>query len=101
VKCPYCGLFNPDNAHFCDCGYDFQAGAQSPVYRRLVQQKKRQDGIRTMLIGGLVCMAGIVVTAGSLLLAAQAGGGLYLIAFGAIVGGAIQFSRGLAFWTRP
>jgi uncharacterized membrane protein YvbJ len=23
MKCPKCGLYNPDNAMFCDCGYNF------------------------------------------------------------------------------
>jgi hypothetical protein len=23
MKCPHCGLFNPDTALHCDCGYDF------------------------------------------------------------------------------
>ncbi len=26
VKCPLCGLFSPDGAMRCDCGYDFVAG---------------------------------------------------------------------------
>jgi hypothetical protein len=24
TKCPNCGLFNPDSAERCDCGYDFR-----------------------------------------------------------------------------
>ena len=24
LKCPQCGLFNPDTAQRCDCGYDFE-----------------------------------------------------------------------------
>jgi hypothetical protein len=24
-KCPHCGLFNPESAQRCDCGYDFEA----------------------------------------------------------------------------
>lgn len=23
MKCPYCGLINPETALRCDCGYDF------------------------------------------------------------------------------
>jgi hypothetical protein len=25
MQCPNCGLFNPDSAQRCDCGYDFQS----------------------------------------------------------------------------
>src|SRR5262245_32656273 len=27
MKCPNCGLFNPDSAQRCDCGYDFASGS--------------------------------------------------------------------------
>lgn len=26
MKCPHCGLINPETAQRCDCGYDFQKG---------------------------------------------------------------------------
>jgi hypothetical protein len=32
VTCPRCGLFNPDEALRCDCGYDFAAKAVRPSY---------------------------------------------------------------------
>jgi len=31
-KCPRCGLFNPENAQRCDCGYDFQKGTVKKAY---------------------------------------------------------------------
>ena len=32
MKCPVCGLFNPDSAQRCDCGYDFQSGKLKKSY---------------------------------------------------------------------
>jgi len=35
MKCPQCGLFNPDEAQRCDCGYDFtttRGHAEPPTY---------------------------------------------------------------------
>jgi len=29
-ECPHCGLFSPDEASRCDCGYDFRAQALTP-----------------------------------------------------------------------
>ena len=51
-------------------------------------------GRRNMAIGGLVCVIGLVVTLGSMA-AAGDGGGRFVIAWGAIVWGAVQFFRGM------
>ncbi len=51
-------------------------------------------GNSNMMIGGIVCLLGIVVTVGSCLAAGE-GGGRYVIAWGAILWGGIQFFRGL------
>jgi hypothetical protein len=48
-----------------------------------------------MLIGGGICLLGLVITIGSCLAAGE-GGGRYYIAYGAIIWGAIQFFRGLS-----
>jgi hypothetical protein len=53
-------------------------------------------GKRNMAIGGVVCVIGLVVTIGTLAAASGSGGGSYVIAWGAIVWGAIQFFRGAA-----
>ena len=56
----------------------------------------REAGAKNMLFGALWCIGGIVVTAWAYHEAATAaGGGTYVIAWGAIVFGAIQFFRGL------
>src|SRR5436190_15390434 len=38
MKCPHCGLFNPDSAQRCDCGYDF---ASQQVLSSYLKQKPR------------------------------------------------------------
>lgn len=32
MKCPRCGLFNPDTAQRCDCGYDFETKTVQRAY---------------------------------------------------------------------
>ena len=51
-----------------------------------------------MLFGALWCVGGLVVTIGGYVLAAKNGGGSYMIFWGAVIFGAIQFFRGLAQW---
>jgi hypothetical protein len=54
----------------------------------------QEAGQKDMLYGALWCIGGIAVTVGTY--SAASGGGTYVIAWGAIVFGAIQFFRGLA-----
>jgi hypothetical protein len=51
-------------------------------------------GPRNMAIGGFICLVGIVVTVGTMAMASEAGG-RFILAWGAIACGAIQFFRGL------
>ncbi len=51
-------------------------------------------GQRNMVIGGIVCLIGIVITLGTMSAAMQSGGGQYIIAWGAVVFGGFQFFRG-------
>lgn len=55
----------------------------------------KEAGKKNMLFGALWCIGGTVVTIGTYA-AASDGGGTYVIAWGAIIFGAIQFFRGLA-----
>jgi hypothetical protein len=75
----------------------FDAAAASAVVERADQTKneRRVAGRRHMIMGGVVCVVGIVITAWSYAVAEEGGGGSYVIAWGAIVFGAIQFVRGL------
>ena len=55
----------------------------------------RKAGMRDVIIGGLVCAVGTIITIGSYAAASSPTGGRYVIAWGAIVFGGIQFFRGL------
>jgi hypothetical protein len=56
----------------------------------------KEAGQKNMLFGALWCIGGIAVTAITYQAAAGGGGGSYVVAWGAILFGAIQFFRGLA-----
>lgn len=51
-------------------------------------------GRRNMAIGGVVFLIGVIVTVATYAAASGPGGGRYVIAWGAIVFGALQFLRG-------
>lgn len=58
---------------------------------------RKKAGKKNMLFGALWCIGGILVTAWTYGVAAsRSSGGHYIVAWGAIVFGAIQFFRGLA-----
>ena len=54
-----------------------------------------QLGLRNMAIGAVVCIIGIVVTGRKSCWRRASGGGDYVVAWGAIVFGGIQFLKGL------
>jgi hypothetical protein len=56
--------------------------------------KSRING--NMLIGAAICIAGIVITIVTFSYAAKIGGGTYIVAWGAILFGALQFLKGAA-----
>lgn len=58
------------------------------------KQHAKSGAGRDMAIGALICAVGVVITIVTYS-AASAGGGRYVVAYGAIVVGAIQFLRGL------
>jgi hypothetical protein len=97
-KCPNCNLINPDEGERCDCGYDFSSGSVQRSYATSSKvdqrQARREDAEKDMLHGALWCVGGIVVTVATY--AAASGGGAYVVAWGAILFGAIQFLRGAA-----
>lgn len=51
------------------------------------------SGVTNMLVGGIVCFIGVAVTVGSYVAAEP--GGVFLLAYGPIIFGGIQFVRGL------
>ncbi|MCB9452279.1 MAG: hypothetical protein H6672_12630 [Anaerolineaceae bacterium] len=64
---------------------------------RLRRETVRKAAQRNMMVGGAICVIGLVVTILSYnAAAASPTGGRYIIAWGAVIFGAIQFFRGLS-----
>ena len=96
-KCTYCGHENADNAAQCGaCGTSLatERNASQPS-RAPSENPTRTVADKRMLYGALWCMGGILVTALTYAAASGPGGGTYVIAFGAIIWGAVQFLSGL------
>lgn len=68
---------------------------KNPEQRDISRAAGGGGGNTNMWIGGIVCLIGLVITIGSCLAAGE-GGGRYMIAWGAIIWGGIQFFRGLS-----
>ena len=56
--------------------------------------QRRSEATKNMIVGGLWCVGGIAITAATY--SSADGGGTYVVAWGAIIFGAIQFFRGAA-----
>ena len=81
-------------ARTADVGTDAEQPGAMPV--PAITGNLRSIGLRNMVIGGLVCIAGAAITIYSYESAASnAQGGSYTVAWGAVLFGAIQFLRGL------
>ena len=59
----------------------------------ILTEAQKNAGIRNMAFGALWFLGGTAVTAGTYI--AASGGGFYVVTFGAILFGGIQFFRGL------
>ena len=57
------------------------------------KQEKREAGNKNMLYGALWCVGGLLVTI--LTYSAASDGGTYVVAWGSVIFGAIQFFKGL------
>jgi len=96
--CNYCGRENAEGATFCaGCGTSLlPEGAAEPSPQPIVARiQVPSSPERQMLYGGIVCVAGIVITGVTYLAASGPGGGTYLVAWGAILFGGLRFFRGL------
>jgi hypothetical protein len=79
-------------------GKGLDAASANSIVCTLQEARKRlmrAAGRKNMIVGGLVCLVGLAVTVFTMQAAANAGGGRYVVAWGAVVFGAIQFFRGL------
>ncbi|HMB25750.1 MAG TPA: hypothetical protein VKP08_23070 [Anaerolineales bacterium] len=95
-KCPHCGLWSTDSALQCDCGYDFVSNTVKEPYSALPHPSKEElneRGKKDMMYGALLFVGGLIVTGVSY--AAASNGGTYVIAYGAVIYGLIQFVRGI------
>ena len=74
----------------------FDPAAASAIVERANRTKdeRRVAARRHMIMGAVVCVIGIVITAWSYAAAEEGGGGSYVVAWGALVFGAIQCFRG-------
>lgn len=66
MKCPHCGLINPDIAERCDCGYDFTAKTVEQAYAHAEPEKKAPKsprGLRVLVFAGW-CIASIIFLVG-------------------------------------
>ncbi len=62
---------------------------------RVKSRAMRSAGLKNMGIGALFCIGGIVATVVTYSMAADSGGGTYIIAWGPAIFGGFQFFRGL------
>jgi hypothetical protein len=75
-----------------NAAYSMQAGELTPAGRTVSASKHQGRMIR----GGLICLVGLAVTIGTLLMAQE--GGRYVIAWGAVIFGGFDFLAGLVGW---
>src|SRR5262245_58110945 len=104
-QCPNCREYI--NTHMTECRFchtpisatDAQAAATKLDRENNVEEPIRGDrdeAMRNMTVGGLWCVGGLVVTGITYGVASSgSGGGSYVVAWGAIIFGGIQFLRGL------
>jgi phage FluMu protein Com len=90
MDCPTCGnrlrVPEPEEA-------EQQVEKSQAAARYKTRTQTNKAAIANIVIGGLICVVGTVVTVGTFLCAANDGS--FLIAWGAIVFGGIQFFKGL------
>ncbi len=61
MKCPNCGLINPDTAYKCDCGYNFETRKVDP--KRLDERDKQLQEDKDTRIEKVFGIGGIFVGA--------------------------------------
>ncbi len=109
MKCPNCGSRTTDvelasfDGHCIGCRKSYDQAPLGgigkpeapPCEVDLDDLTLGETGSHNMLFGALWCLGGMVVTAATLATAYSLGGGVYVVASGAIIFGALQFFRGV------
>jgi uncharacterized membrane protein HdeD (DUF308 family) len=94
-SCPVCKLVNPATGMECDCGYSFVTDQMTARGEERARQQEHQSWANGRLIIGVVLLViGILVTAVTYSDASKSGG-TYTIAYGAMIVGVINIVRGL------
>jgi hypothetical protein len=101
-NCTYCGKEYPDEATVCvfddeplgKMGANGVVEAPAPI-EPVSNTSARDEANRNMLVGGILCGGGILVTAMTMAASSGPGGGPYIVAWGAILFGGIRFIRGV------
>jgi hypothetical protein len=91
--CPRCRLANPDSASQCDCGYDWTATTEAPIFSAEHQPVEREPAKAKVLIGlGLLAFGlfGVFTS----LTSSRPGSGR-IMGVGALLVGAWTLFRGL------
>jgi hypothetical protein len=94
-KCVYCGRENADDAGACvECGTPLASKGNAALTSQShpFVSSARTEAEKRMLHGALWCGDGIFVTGITYL--GASGGGIYVVAWGAIVFGAFRFIQG-------
>ncbi len=73
MKCPKCGLINPDNALRCDCGYDFARKRMEKSYLAEAERNKQKGQPTERFNSGHTRALIVIVLMGILLLVTLAG----------------------------
>lgn len=97
-KCSYCGKENDVASRSCaGCGSPLITESTDPVLPPTPEELHRSDGEKSMTQGVLWLIGGVAVTGLTYIVAAgRPTGGHYIIAYGAIIFGIVQFWRGRA-----
>ncbi len=103
LQCPSCKEYISSDARscrFCRAPLDAQTVAQGVAAQaRENSAYRRRQAQKHMLLGIGIFLLGVVITIGTYAVAASSrGGGRYLITYGLIISGALDFLYGLVGW---
>lgn len=62
MKCPKCGLTNPETALWCDCGYDFESKKERPRTLSARDSLRTSDRVR-FVVGFIILFMFLIQTA--------------------------------------